>query len=310
MLLMKQRIKLLFVILYVLLLMVSLTGCHSHGKLNEGDSKCTIAFKDIPKEFTMLEENLLDNLKIELTLQNTVTEKYYDITLNQENEYTAEIHLNAGTYHVQDISNNMTRYNGITFVTNTETMELSSEVENELIVSIENTEEFTQKWMATQPMPEMILSDIFSRQIQINRKIIPIEDIVSELTLSHDMPIDPYEKVTLSDNDMGVRVTLLNNTEEAQVWSACDVIGIEVNKNTVVFPEGVTLGMSPQKVIHKTDGLYGEPTSYKGTLLFGWGLDNTYAIYSDTISGDKITIRLNPDGTYIMQITYEFALFE
>lgn len=295
-----------------LLLPLSLSGCGKKGRLDEGSCKCTISFTDIPKEFGMLEENLSDTFEINVCLKNSINETSYYITLNRENDYSAQISLNPGTYQVCYVTNNMAKYNGISVAANVENITLSEDTAEEILISVDNTEEFTQNWMATRPMPEMLLADKFSGQIQINRKVIHIRDILPELTLeaSSDSPVHPYEKMTLSDQELGITVTVLNNSEESLPWTGCEVIGIRVYKNNVVFPEGVTLGMSAKKVLHKTDGLYGEPDHFRGSPLLSWGADDTRAIYSDPDSGNRITIGLSSGGTYITDITYELACFE
>lgn len=307
----KQK-KIFLVLLICVLSAVSLTACRKKGELDEGDCKCNIFFTDIPKEFTMLEQNLLNEFEINICLENTVNQTQYDITLDQDNDYSVEISLHPGTYRVWYVSNTMSRYNGISLSASVETIELSPETVGEIAIVVDNAKEFSQNWMATQPMPEMLLADKFSRQLQINRKVINMADILSaiELTPEYNSPVSPYRKVELSNNEYGITVTVINHTDQSISWQECDVIGIRVTKNTVVFPEGVTLGMAANQVLDKTEGLYGEPDACTGSLLFGWQLDDTSFIYNDPESGDKITINLNPGGTYITDITYEFACFE
>lgn len=308
----KQKKKITFLLISGIFSALCLTGCGNNGKLNEGDCKCNIMFADIPKEFQMLEESLLERFEIEITLQNPITETEYEIILNQDNDYSEQISLKPGTYQVKEVSGSMPEYNGISLISNVPSIELTPNVTNELPIVLENPEEFSQHWIATQPMPELLLADKFSRKIQINREMIDIANITSKLNLTYesDKKIKPYEKISLTDSDYGITVELMNNNDEAAPWTSCEVIGITVYKNTVVFPEGVTLGMSADKVLHKTDGIYGEPDSFSGTMLFGWGHDSVEAIYSDETSGDRITFTLIPDCSYITEIHYEFAVFE
>lgn len=308
---MKQK-KTFLVLLLFLLTMLSLTACGKEGKLDEGDSKCNVYFTDIPKEFTMLEQNLLDEFEIRITLENTINETTYAIILNQENDYSTQISLHPGTYKVCYVSNNMSQYNGIHLAAGAETIELSPDTVGELAVVIDNPEEFQKIWMATQPMPEMLLADKFSRQLQINRKVIDMADILNEIELTpeNNGSVNPYRKLNLTNNEYGITVTVLNNTEKTLLWKECDVISIRATKNMVVFPEGITLGMASDKILNKTSGLYGEPDACTGSLLFGWQFDDTSFFYNDSVSGDKITVKLSPDVDYIQEITYEFALFE
>ncbi|MBE5883934.1 MAG: hypothetical protein E7291_05910 [Lachnospiraceae bacterium] len=307
-----RQIPKTLILLSCLLLSLTLAGCQKTGKLDEGDCKCNISFSDIPKEFTMLEENLLDSFEIKVVLENTVNETLYYVYLNQENDYFTQVSLHPGTYKINTASNNMSKYNNISLGASVESIELSAETTGEISITIDNPEEFSQSWMATQPQPEILLADKFSGQIQINRKIISITDIMAELELTPEAEedVEPYEKMELTDNHYGITVTVLNNSKKDAPWEDCDVIAIRASKNTVVFPEGVTLGMAADKVLDKQSGLYGEPDACTGSLLFGWQLDDTQFLYNDLATGNKITISLSPDGTYVSAISYELACFE
>lgn len=302
--------KLPFICLICLFPILLLTACGRQGKLDEGDCHCKVYFTDIPREFSMLDENLQEDFEIHVALENLTTEKIYRITLNQKNNFTLTINLNPGVYKVASVCSSLQAYTGISVSARTEQVELTREQEAEVPILVKNMEEFTSHWMSVQPMPEMILADKYSGLIQINRKVLPIADILPELTISHTTQIAPEEKAALTDSDRGITVTVQNRSQNAQSWQNCDVLSIRVDKNNVVFPAGVTLGMSPEKVCHRTKGLYGEPSKMSGSILFGWDFDNTRAIYLDPVSGNKITLDIASDGSRIQHITYELAVFE
>lgn len=299
--------KFLFLCLLPILL---LTACGNEGKLDEGDCLCKVYFTDIPREFSMLDENLQKDFEIHVTLENLTTEKIYRISLEQENDYSMTAKLHPGVYNVVSVYGSMEKYTGISVSTPVEQIELSRDAEVEIPISVDNMAEFTNHWMTVQPMPEMLLADKYSGLIQINRKVIAITDILPELTIEYSTPVNPKEKIQLTDSEHGIVVTLQNRSDTAQSWKDCDAIAIRVTKNTVVFPDGVTLGMAPKKVCHRTEGLYGEPTKMSGSILFGFDFDNSNAIYIDPVSGNKITLGIAADGSCIQHITYELAVFE
>lgn len=298
------------VLAFLCLLSVSLSGCVKNGRLDEGDCKCTVTFVDIPKEFSMLEENLQENFAIHLTLRNLVSEKLYDITLDRENAFEQDLYLHPGTYQVYTLYASQSGNTGLNVTADAENIELSRDKEAALSITVENAAAFTEHWMSVQPMPEMLLADKYSGLIQINRQVIKIQDIVSQLNLSHDGQVPAYKKLELTDTDKGVCVTLQNSGENPINWQDCDVIGIRVFKNNVVFPEGVTLGMSVSKVCHAENGLYGEPDNFTGSLLYGWDWDASSAVYKDPATGNCITLELAADGSAIDSISYQLALFE
>lgn len=312
----QPRKHLLSLLLGGLMLTLALAGCgNKNGKLDEGDCKCTISFVDIPKELSMLEENVQKNFSIHLTLKNITTEKLYYITLDPDNHFQKEISLHPGVYMVYTPYASQSSNTGISMAADVEKVELSADKPSEIHVFVDNTEEFTQHWMSVQPMPEMILAEKFDGHIQINRQIINLRadnasELIAQLDITYENQVPAYGKIEVSDGQMGVRLTLQNQSDSPADWHSCKLIGIYVFKNNVVFPQGVTLGMSPETVCHSTDGLYGEPDNFSRSLLYGWGFDDTYAIYKDEATGDKITLNLGAGNSSIQSIQYELAQFE
>jgi hypothetical protein len=298
-----KRLRTCLFLLFPLLL--CLAACGKQGKLDEGDCAGVVTFSNIPKEFSLLDENLQKEYAIHVTLKNLTTEKEYSIHLNQKNDFKKTVSLHPGKYSVR-VSASLDSLVHLQVKATEEIVTFDRGVEANVIVIPENAEEFSNYWMQTHPQAEILTADKFSRLIQVNRKIMTIKDIVTELDLSDmDKVLEGAQKTTLTDNERGVSITLLNTMSTPQPLSKCEVVSLSVTKNTVVFPDGVTLGLAPDKVCHKQTGLYGEPTRFEGMYLFGWGLDETKAIYWDPISNDQITIEFSPSGDSITRITYE-----
>lgn len=291
-------------------LLLCLAGCGKQGKLDEGDCPGVITFSNIPKEFSLLDENLQKEYQVRVTLKNLTTEKKYDVTLNQKNDFKKTVSLHPGKYSVS-VHASLDSLVHLQVKATEEIVTFDRGLEANVIVIPENAEEFSNYWMQTHPQAEILTADKFSRLIQVNRKIMTIKDIVTELDLSDmDKVLEGSQKTTLSDNERGVSITLQNPMSTPQPLSKCNVISLSVTKNTVVFPDGVTLGLAPDKVCHRQTGLYGEPTRFEGMYLFGWGLDETKAVYLDPISGDRITIEFSADGDSVKRITYDLEVFE
>ena len=91
----KRRLLLLMLPLFILL-----ASCGNRGKINEGDCAGTVIFQGLPKEFSLLEENLQKEYEIKVTLTNVTTEKYYEVVLNQKNDFKQSVSLHPGSYKV------------------------------------------------------------------------------------------------------------------------------------------------------------------------------------------------------------------
>lgn len=301
--------------LFALFAVFSLTGCGKNGKLDEGSCDCTISLVDLPKEFSMLEDNIRNNFEVNVILKNITSEKLYHVTLLEKEDFNKELHLHPGIYQVYGVGSNQSSNTGITLAADAESVELKEDSPVSIQIRISNPEEFSSHWMSIQPMPEMLLAEKYGGLVQINRQIFDLraEDnsaLFDALDLNYDKEVRAYEKIEVSNSEKGITLTLQNQTDDTTDWKNCRVIGIYVTKNNAVFPQGVTLGMAPSAVCHEETGLYGAPDKLTGSLLFGWHLDDTYAVYNDPYSGDKLTLDLGTDGDEIRSIRYELALFE
>ena len=307
---MKRQSRMLsrfFLFLFPLLL---LSACGNSGKLNEGDCKGVISFTDIPKSFFMLDEELQKQFEIRVTLENITTEKKYHITLDKENDYKQELSLHPGVYRVMTAHAKNSDIIGLTVTASAENMTFTTDQEARLDILVKDVDAFTEHWMEMQPLPEIRLAEMYSGMIQINRKVIPMQDIVSELKFSNEKTLNAYEKADFEDSQMGIVVTLQNKTNSPLFFEECEVIGIKVTKNTVIFPEGVAIGTAAKSVCHQKEGIYGEPTSFKGSALFGMGIDESYAVYTDSNTGNRITFGFDSSGEHITSMQYELGVFE
>lgn len=302
-----------YVILFIFLF--SLTACgDSETSLTEGNCKGVIAFTEIPKEFSLLDSRFLENFSINVTLENLTNKKTYHISLNQENQFRQELSLHPGTYRVRRVHANQIRDLGIELQASAESLTFAPDQQTILTVTVSDPEALTRRWMEIQPLPEILLADKYSGLIQINRKVISIQDILPELTLngnhSANDSLNGFQSITLVDGEKGVVVRLMNPTDSPLPLTSCTVTGITVTENSVIFPDGVSVDSQTQEVCHRETGLYGEPGKITGTLLFGWGMAENSAVYSDPASGNRITVNLHSNGSRILSIDYDLAVYE
>lgn len=310
---MKKHIFNLF-LLFVLLF--SLTACGNRvDPLAEGNCRGVIAFTEMPKVLE-LDSDFLEHLTINVTLCNMVSEKTYHISLNQEKQFRQELSLHPGTYRVVGVYAGQIRDLGIELQASAESLTFAPDQQCVLTVTVSDPEALARRWTELQPIPEILLADKYSGLIQINRKVISIQDILPELTLTGDYSansadsLDSFASITLTDSEKGVQVRLLNPTNSPLPLTSCTVTGITVTKNSVLFPDGVSVDSRTQEVCHSETGLYGEPAKMTGTLFFGWGMAENSAVYSDPASGNRITVNLYSNGSRIRSIDYDLAVFE
>lgn len=304
-------------VLSMLLLLCSmfLTACGGTAGAKDGECKLTICFKSIPREFYLSDENLQKHFSIWVTLKNIVNENLYEVTLDQDNQYQDVLFLHPGIYQVTELSNNQADTLFISLEPDEESLELSADEKEFLNIVVSNPEEFTAHWMDVQPLPELTLADKFDGIVQFDRQLIDLrkdsaQKLLQLLSMETEDTLAPYEKQEITDETTGITLTIQNQTESPAPIGEGKIIRLLVTRNNVLFPQGVSLGTDPAKVCNKETGLYGEPDGFEGNLLLRFIPDDLYAVYTDPVSGDKLTLNLGPDTEAITSILYEQALFE
>lgn len=279
-------------------------GCGKKNPLREGDCVLNVSMVNLPKEFSLQEENIQDHTAVLVTLQNTTTGKDYPFELNADNTFSQKLSLLPGTYKITQLEGATQEYDFIEYMADTgEITLLNKDMPMQLSVFIGNPDEFNTHWKDIQPLPEIQLEDIFSCKIQWRRELISLSDLPAKLSWTET--VKAGSTATFTADGLGITMTVKNNSGAECPASDCDLIKAEFTQNCVVFPRGVTIGMKPNKVFHNQDGYYGEPTKLGGSIFFGKNIAPLKAIYKDTTSGTEVTVITDSEGDYITSIIYE-----
>lgn len=297
-----------FAALFTMILLM--TGCGKEGRLDEGDCPVEVRLAGLPTGYAELTKDQKEQIEVELLLENMINEKRYTFRLNEDNHFAQDASLNPGTYRViycYISGSSAVRMNGEASV---ETMDISRDTINIISVSVTNQQEFDQ-WVDQMRADAAILRvEQFSRIIQFEGQIINMEEILDYVEFTHDQKVRAYDKVELGNGEKGVHVTVLNDTDEPADWRDCKVIAVRFTKDNVIFGKGARVKMPAEEILHAEDGLYGTPDSLAGCVLIGAEYDDFDAIYHETRSGDRMTLKVDSFGKHITEITYEFAVFE
>lgn len=292
----------------LLALLIALPSCSNKGGLKEGKCKGIVSL-ELPKVLSYMEDEVRESFDVTVRLKNPETGKEYVVTLNEKNDYEKKLSLKPGVYEVEEVSSKTGEEIGLRVATSASSMTFDQETEASLSIMFPNLENFSQKWINNRPLGEIELADKFSKQIQINRKIISLQDVLGEISCDQDLneTLEPSKETVVTDSDKGISVTLKNLTSGTLPRSSCTVTGILVTKNTVIFPDAVTTSSLPKEVCHQKNGVYGEPDYFQGSTLYGWNLRETVATYEDKDSGVQVLIHLCPDGSAIQGIEVKLA---
>ena len=300
-----------YIILIALLAVtILLAGCGREGKLDEGDCPVEVRLSGLPAGYAKLTDDQKDKIEVTLRLENMINEKWYTFRLNEDNRFAQNASLNPGTYRViycYISGNSAVRMEGEASV---ESMDINRDTINIISINVINEEEFNRWAAQMRADPAILGAGQFSRAIQFEGRVIGIEQIKDYLDLTYEKQIQPYAKAEIGNGEKGVYVTLLNETDEAASWQNCRVIGVRFTKDNVIFPKGARVKMSAEEVLHSDGGLYGTPDDLAGSVLIGADYDDFDAIYHDSVSGDRMTVKVDSLGEYISEITYELAVFE
>lgn len=295
-------------LVFIVLMLSSFCGCA--GQAGEGDCKCVVELTGMPDEFEMLDENIRENLRISVRLENLVTEKYVYAYLTQENEFAETLKLQPGTYVVEYVSVIPGALVDLEVEAKQERVELTKEQEATLEIAVVNGGTFTDWAWSMSPSRDIMQADVFSGMVQFEGKMIDLTQITSYVNFEYGEQIRAREKATFGNSEKGVYLTVQNQGDEATDWRNCKILEVSFRKNNVVFSKGVSLGMSASAITHQEKGLLGLPDVMSGTVLVGMGYADTNAGYLDEKTGNKLTLTITPNGDYISQISYAFEVFE
>lgn len=298
------------IVIALLTVAVFLAGCAHEGKLDEGECPVEVRLSGLPTGYAELTDKQKEQIEVTLKLENVITEKQYTFKLNADNHFARDASLNPGTYKVISCyisGNSAVRMEGEASV---EGMDINKDTINIISVNVTNEEEFN-RWVAQMRVDPAILgAGQFSRAVQFEGRVIGLEQIKDYLDITREQEVQPYAKAEIGNSEKGVYVTLLNDTDEPASWQNCRVIGVRFTKDNVIFPKGARIKMSAKEVLHAEDGLYGTPDDLAGSVLIGMNYDDFDAIYRDSVSGDRMTVTVDSFGEYIIEVTYELAVFE
>lgn len=293
--------------LFLFLSLFFLASC-GKDKLNDGDCSLKVGLLNIPKEYSMQEENIMEHTAVNITLKNEASQKEYHFQLTPDNQYFAQLSLLPGNYTVVDVQGETKAFDEITYSASAVQLSLSQQTPAQLLIALSDEAAFNKHWKDIQPSPEILLENPSSGKLQINRQIINAEDLMTQITI--DGTVEAGETKTFEDAEMGIFVTVKNNDSATKAVKNCTLLQARFTKNKVVLPSGITLGMAPKKVFHKTEGYFKEPTSLGGTIFLGRDMAETKVTYHIDRTNDDITFLIDPTATYITGIIYEFGQIE
>lgn len=299
-----SKLSKLLLLLFAILLF---PGCSHTGKLDEGACKGVISMAEIPNVFYVLDNDFLEQIQICVLLENPTTKTEYQIALNNANKFRQEIMLNPGIYKVKSLRAENAGNLEMKLISS-ESMTFSEDQYALLDVQVKNADELNNHWAVMQPLSGILHADPYSGMVQINRKVIPIQDIMPELDFSNEKNLKAHEREEFTDAKKGIVVTLENKTDSPLFFEDCEVIEISVTKDSVVFPSGVAIGSPTDSVCHQKKGVYGEPTYFQGSALFSRKPSKTFAVYVDSASGNRITIGFDGSGDHVSSIRYELGV--
>ena len=310
---MNRKVLLSNLILLMFTAFICLAACGINDGNRVGDCTLTVSFDSVPDEFYSLDEKLIDSFYICVVIENIVTEKNYNIILDQDNGFGYTAYLYPGSYHLKNIYAYNAGVIGVDLKSDTESFELVRDNEQRLNITIANKDEFIRSSDLMSHSGEMAGLDKFSRLIMTGDTIYALEDLkdVLNLTVPSDQTvIKAYSKEEYTDDAKGITITLLNDTPAEKEYKDCRVIAVEITKRNCVLPGCVAVGVPGEYVCNAVTGVYGQPHSFEGMALYGYSYGNTDCVYCDANTGDRITVSIDDVGRFVSKIKYEMERYE
>ena len=306
----------------VLLIISWLGGCSNRKGVAIERAECRIYLKELPEGYEMLNEAIKDSIEISLALRNVTNNKEHWIRITHKENFDKTLKLIPGTYEVLRCKLHVTRFANIDMDTNMLFLEAYTDIEKitlnrektfEIPIFIKDSPIFTETIKNSGVKYEILSLDIFSRKVQYNGEIIDLNNIGEIMTFIPEKRrnVKSYKTDSIpAVEDPRIRMIVQNQTNSICDISECTFIGVSFIANNVVLPGGIVLGMDISEVSHAKKGILGTPDYFLGSPVIGGAISDTWAVYVDKISGDRVTFIMRADRTYVTMIKYEFERYE
>lgn len=310
------HLKKICVYIVIICASLSLAGCQKQAaetSNNDEDVKCKVYLESLPAEYELLPDNVKDDATISFRLKNLATNKKVYVTLSGEEEFKKEIYMLPGSYEIGYCSWDDKNSTSLEVEPRNSEFKLIRGETKDIPLYVTNSEEFTQTMIMNRPTEEIQEMELFTRKMQYKGKIIDLNNIkeIYSFVYKEEKLLIPSERLEIPANDTkGISLIVQNQTSRAQDITEATVVGVHFRNSSVVAPKGVTLGMDISEVCHSKTGLWGKPTSFTGSPFIGTGLSGTTVVYIDYLTGDKLSLVINPEERHIAEIIYEFEVYE
>ncbi len=304
--------KCLLFIMAVIGIALPLAGCANTAQDEAQIVNCQVYLTNLPETYELLSDALKDEIYISVTIYHVVNQERNTVLLSAENDFVAELALDAGTYAVSvyPSSKGVADFSAICAV---ESVCITPDAVTDVAVSLEDPAAFSETVTTNVASSEIIAAGLFSRTVQYNGEIIDLNNIQSMMDFSFDdvSDVKSGERVTIaSSSHSGVSLILQNTNLASCTAQECSVIGVRFYSNKSVFPGGITMGTSIYDIAHAQSGILGTPDYVEGNPLIELELDQTTLVYLDPVSGDRVSFETTVGDTYVRYLSYEFAQYQ
>ncbi len=290
--------------------MLFLVACNHNA--SESEAKILVSLQGLPTEFEELGPEILAQVEIPIDIDGVSSERSYDIDLTYENGFQGELIIVPGSYQVNYSFVGGNSLSLLEIESERYEISLATGEEKEIVVQVLNAGDLVQSIKSLVPQKEIEQADKFSRLMQIDGQLVSMNDLVHTAIFDDNGSRIDAKEVASVESSYGKGIYLLyqnQSNQYAEVYEST-FIGVRVNRNRVVFPGGLSLGMDISQVAHASEGIYGEMSYATGSPYVGLGIEGTEVYFLDAVSGDRIELYMNSSHTYISQIEYRFAQYE
>lgn len=278
-----------------------LCGCG----FDSGKEWCEFELKDKPEEFLEICEMYDEEIRIDITLKNVDTEKNSFIILYENDNFYVREKLKPGFYEVESFYSNCELVQGIEL--DDEKIVVRENEENHVGVYVTDISKMLENIEDMKNVDEITNVDKFSRKVIYKGELIDIRELLrNKCTITENVSMG--ERISRCDMEEDIIYEVINTSNDYREFRDCELRCITFSDKNVVFPQGVMVGMSLEKIVNKEDGLYFEPDDLQGSIWYGLIPEmNMSAVYWDKEGGDEIIIECTPDGKYVRNITYKIS---
>ena len=168
----------------IIMLASMMNGCSKNADVHSFKAVCEFRLEGLPNEYDQLAEAIRDDIEVTVSIRNVSSDKSHYVDLTDANGYRQSLYLIPGTYDVNKPYISKKYLAMFDVEIKMDSITIAKDSRTEIPVYVTNPSDFVNVMNNNQPKDEILNADIYSRKVQLNGKIIDLNNIMEVMVFT------------------------------------------------------------------------------------------------------------------------------